>query len=133
MNIHERIKQARIQKGLTLQDIGDKLGVTAQSVRQWEIDGMPRPQKIELLADILDVNPSWLQFGHENQPNQNNEINKNAYSFDIFNENIKKQAFEIIEYYGITPEQMFNMILHQIARTQSLPLNFNDLNKNQKE
>ncbi|ULJ68157.1 helix-turn-helix domain-containing protein [Wielerella bovis] len=63
MSIQERIKQARTEKGLTLQELGDIVGVTPQSVAQWEKYAIPRPQKIKSLADALGVSPEWLQFG----------------------------------------------------------------------
>lgn len=63
MSFQERIKEARLAKKLTLQELGDKVGVRPQSVRQWEIDGMPRAAKIALIAEALDVSPEWLQFG----------------------------------------------------------------------
>lgn len=64
--IHSRIKQLRQQKGLTLQQLGDAAGVTAQAVKQWEDEeagSIPRAGRLEKIASALDVSPVWLQFG----------------------------------------------------------------------
>ncbi|NBI13793.1 type II toxin-antitoxin system RelB/DinJ family antitoxin [[Haemophilus] felis] len=37
-------------------------------------------------------------------------------------ESIKAQAFEVIKSYGLTPAQVLNMFLTQIAKTNTIPL-----------
>lgn len=39
-------------------------------------------------------------------------------------ENLKSQAFEVIESFGMTPSQFMRLILKQVADTGSLPLSF---------
>lgn len=65
MTIHDRIKEARLRKGYSMQELGDEVGVTAQSVNQWENGGNPRAGKIAQIAKALSVSPEWLQFGIE--------------------------------------------------------------------
>jgi DNA-binding transcriptional regulator YiaG len=36
MNIHQRIKKARIDLKLSMEDLGEILGVSWQTVQQWE-------------------------------------------------------------------------------------------------
>lgn len=53
------IKKLRTEKGMTLEELGNKVGVGKSTVRKWE-NGMitnMRRDKIEKLADALDVSP----------------------------------------------------------------------------
>lgn len=62
MNIGEKIKQLRIQNGLTLEQLGNKVGVGKSTVRKWEcgiIQNMKR-DKIANLAEALNTTPAYL-------------------------------------------------------------------------
>ncbi|TNH41494.1 XRE family transcriptional regulator [Photorhabdus luminescens] len=61
--MHKRIKQARLAKKLTQAELADMLGVTPQSVQQWESSTEPRKSRLTALASILDVDVNWLLFG----------------------------------------------------------------------
>lgn len=57
-------------------------------------------------------------------------ITQNAsFSFRL-NENLKHEAFHIIEQYGFTPSQLFNLFLTEIANTKSIPINLSYLKPN---
>ena len=68
MTIGEKIKQARIDKGLTQEELAEKLGYKSRSsVNKIETGGrdIPRSQ-IKRIAEILDVSPiSLLGFEDE--------------------------------------------------------------------
>lgn len=69
MDFYEKIKALRIQRGLTLQAVGDLVGVGKSTVRKWEngdIKNMGR-DKIELLAKALGVDPGYLMGWDENE------------------------------------------------------------------
>lgn len=58
----DRIKRLRLERGLTLQEVGDAVGVGKSTVRKWEtgmIANMKR-DKIAKLADALGVTPGEL-------------------------------------------------------------------------
>ncbi len=62
MNLGERIKERREQKGLTLEEVGEYVGVTKSTVRKWEtgdIENMKR-DKIAKLAEALSVSPLYI-------------------------------------------------------------------------
>ena len=62
MDFYEKIKALRQQRGLSLQAVGDIVGVGKSTVRKWEngdIKNMGR-DKIELLAKALGVEPAYL-------------------------------------------------------------------------
>lgn len=62
MDIGTKIKELREQRGYTLEELGNKVGVGKSTVRKWEtgmIENM-RQDKIAKLADALLVTPSYL-------------------------------------------------------------------------
>ena len=62
MTIGEIIKKRRLELGLTLEEVGKKVGVGKSTVRKWEsgmIANMKR-DKIEALSDVLQISPVAL-------------------------------------------------------------------------
>lgn len=71
MTMGEQIKQLRLERNMTLEELGNKVGVGKSTVRKWE-NGMianMRRDKIAKLAFALDVSPAYLM-GWE----QSNEV-----------------------------------------------------------
>lgn len=62
MDISERIKYLRKQRGLTLEAVGEHVGVGKSTVRKWESGDIKnmRRDKIALLAEALGVTPGYL-------------------------------------------------------------------------
>lgn len=61
-NIGKRIKELRYQKGMTLEELGSKIGVGKSTVRKWEegiIQNMRR-DKIILVSEALGCTPEFL-------------------------------------------------------------------------
>lgn len=70
-NMGDLIKELRIEKGMTLEDLGDKVGVGKSTVRKWE-NGMianMRRDKISKVANALGVSPSYLMGWESNLEN----------------------------------------------------------------
>ena len=64
-----KIKELRKEKGLTLEQVGNIVGVGKSTVRKWEtgmIANMKR-DKIAALAKALDTSPSYLMGWQEEQ------------------------------------------------------------------
>lgn len=62
MELGEKIKMLRQNKKMTLEQLGEKVGVGKSTVRKWE-NGMianMRRDKIAKLAEALDTTPAWL-------------------------------------------------------------------------
>lgn len=61
-NIGERIKRLRLKKNMTLEELGNQVGVGKSTVRKWETGMIAnmRCDKIAKLADALDVSPAYL-------------------------------------------------------------------------
>lgn len=69
MNIGEKIKQARLKKGLTLQEIADKMSLTQGTLSKYEngdIKNIPNT-RLRKLSEILDVDISYFYEGRKNK------------------------------------------------------------------
>lgn len=75
MDMGEKIHALRIEKGLTLEELGNKVGVGKSTVRKWEmgiIANMKR-DKILLISKALDTTPAYLMgWNSEDYPVKNN-------------------------------------------------------------
>ena len=59
-----RITRARDMAALSLQETASRIGVTDETLSEWESDrSEPRANKIMTLAGILGVSPAWLISG----------------------------------------------------------------------
>jgi transcriptional regulator with XRE-family HTH domain len=63
--LNERIKNLRLAKGLTLQQVGDSFGISKVSVSGWE-SGKSHPdhKKLEQLAELLNTSIEYLVSGN---------------------------------------------------------------------
>ena len=62
MSMGDRIKEKRIEKGLTMEQLADKIGVGKSAVNKWEkgyVENIKRGT-IEQLAQALDCTPAYL-------------------------------------------------------------------------
>lgn len=70
MDLKDRIKKARKQKGLTQDQLASEVGKTRGAVAQWEAgDVRPRHDTLSKIAEALDVSLIWLQTGVDDPPN----------------------------------------------------------------
>ena len=56
--------------------------------------------------------------------------NNASFSFRM-TEGLKRESFSVIEQYGFTPSQVFNLFLTEIAKTKTVPLNLSYLEPNE--
>lgn len=73
MDLGSKIKEKRNELGLTLEEIGDSVGVSKSTVMKWEtgyIENM-RKDKIVLLAKALRVSPLWILGLEEDEQYEN--------------------------------------------------------------
>lgn len=61
MSIGENVKKIRVDAGLTQKELGERLGITSQSIAQWETGRRePKYQSMVKIADALNVPVSSL-------------------------------------------------------------------------
>ena len=79
MEMGEKIYNLRTKKGLTLEELGNMVGVGKSTVRKWE-KGMianMRRDKISKLANALNTTPAYLMGWSENPPDDPVDVPKN--------------------------------------------------------
>ena len=71
MTTGDKIHYLRTKLGLTLQELGDKVGVGASTVRKWETGYIKslRTDKMQKLAGALDTSVDYLMGWTENNVN----------------------------------------------------------------
>ena len=86
----QRIKELRKEKGLTLEQVADIVGVGKSTVRKWEtgmIANMKR-DKIALLAQALGTTPAylmgWKEAEKENYPSEQKLTEVEALALELF-------------------------------------------------
>ena len=75
--LNERLKNLRLAKGLTLQQVGDALGISKVSVSTWE-SGKTNPdrKRLEKLADLYSTTIQYLVTGIEDETFSSNTSGK---------------------------------------------------------
>ena len=70
MNLGEKIKELRLAKDMTLEEVGKIVGVSKSTVRKWETGDIKnmRRDKIAKVAEALDVSPAYLMGWSEAEP-----------------------------------------------------------------
>ncbi len=84
MNIADRIQHLRKAKGISQEELADRIGVSRQSVSKWESEqSSPDLEKIILMSDYFEVTTDFLLKGIEPTTNNMQEDNPNANIFAI--------------------------------------------------
>lgn len=69
MTLADRIQQLRKQKGISQEELADRVGVSRQAVSKWESEqSMPDMDKVILLSDYFEVTTDYLLKGIEPAP-----------------------------------------------------------------
>lgn len=65
----QRIREKRIEKGLSLEALGKILGVQRAAVSKWELGAVENisQTKIKEMAKLFECSPSWLM-GYDDEP-----------------------------------------------------------------
>lgn len=64
MNMSDRIRELRKTKGMSQEELAEKIGVSRQAISKWEsAQSMPDLDKIILLSDYFEVSTDYLLKG----------------------------------------------------------------------
>lgn len=127
MNMGERIKQLRIENGLTQEELGKYIGVQKSAIRKYEkgeVKNMKR-SSIQILSNLFKVSPSYLMCIEDNEKSSslNNKKYTNIPLISDYNENleISIQKFFVKEIIIVDsfPQKTFAL---QINDNSMLPL-----------
>ncbi len=88
MNIADRIQHLRKAKGISQEELADKIGVSRQAVSKWESEqSTPDIDKIILLSDYFETTTDYLIKGieptEENKPTAEHKEKPNALIFTL--------------------------------------------------
>lgn len=118
MTIHQRIKELRESKCLTLSDFANQVGVSYQAAGKWEENGTPRLNKIDKIAQVLGVSVEYLRHGTTNNTqNGNYTIGGNNINGNVHIGELNRYNTHLDNDCG----QKINQITHDIT-LKSMPL-----------
>ena len=85
--LNERLKNLRLAKGLTLQQVGDVFGISRASVGSWESGtNQPDPRKLEKLSELFDTSIEYMMTGQSRGEHENPEALQNQVDFVSWND-----------------------------------------------
>jgi len=83
MNIADRIQNLRKLKGISQEELADKIGVSRQTVSKWESEqSIPDINRVVVLSDFFEVTSDYLLKGIEGNPHESEkrlELNANIF------------------------------------------------------
>ena len=97
MEMGEKIKMLRKRNSMTLEELGNRVGVGKSTVRKWE-NGMianMRRDKITKIASALDCSPAYL-LGWEESESSSKDAKPLSLQVKNVKENISKEEQELL-------------------------------------
>jgi len=107
MKMKDRLKKARLNKGLSQTKLAELISVTPQSVQQWEDQNkkiFPRRDTIKKIAEELEVSELWLN-GYSDCENETDLLNLEKFiqCFEIVMDKVRESKK------NITPREIVNL------------------------
>lgn len=117
----QRIREKRLEKGLSLESLGKLLGVQRAAVSKWELGAVENisQTKIKEMAKIFDCSPSWLM-GYDQDDGYQKVIDALTSPEPNPNSEFMK-AMELYEQYKIAAPEVRNAIETLLKLHQSDP------------
>jgi len=72
--IAERLKQTRKALGFTQAELASRVGVSQSAIGNIEAGLRERPRELLSIADVLGVDPSWLETGKNREKQQDIDV-----------------------------------------------------------
>lgn len=105
MDFNNRLYQLRKQKGLSQEELANRLNVSRQTISKWEVgDSTPDMEKLVAICDLFDVSLDNLVMGKEDEPQTQSPV-KSEFSTmlneKVLTEKNKKKAKSALKIAGI--------------------------------
>ena len=100
MDFNNRLYQLRKQKGLSQEELANRLNVSRQTVSKWEVgDSTPDMEKLIAMSDLFDVSLDKLVMGKENEKSQDAQKSEFVATLNekVLTDKNKKKAKSIIK------------------------------------
>lgn len=116
MGLKENIKNKRIERKMTLEDLAKSVGVSRQTIQRYEsgVIGNIPSDKIELIARALDTSPAYLMGWESTSDEKTKDITNRSKEFE-FPLNIRSAARDLMDLSDSDQELAINMI-HSLAK-----------------
>lgn len=122
MTTGDKIHYLRTKLGLTLQELGDKVGVGASTVRKWETGYIKSlcTDKMQKLAAALDTSVDYLMGWTENNVNvgsvgtNNGVIGQNSGNIHLEQEQSKEEAELLRIFNGLDVKRRMELLMTAI-------------------
>lgn len=122
MTTGDRIHYLRTDLGYTLQELGDKVGVGASTVRKWETGYIKtlRTDKMQKLAEALNTSVDYLMGWSDNSINintvgtNNGVIGQNSGEIRIEQERSKEEAELLRIFNGLDVKRRMELLMTAI-------------------
>lgn len=105
MDFNNRLYQLRKQKGLSQEELANRLNVSRQTVSKWEVgDSTPDMEKLIAMSDLFDVSLDKLVMGKEDEEKSSQTTKSELVT--VLNEKVltsknKKKAKSVLKIVGI--------------------------------
>lgn len=115
MNIGQKIKQARIEKGYTQEELGNIVGVKKSAVAKWENGRVSEIKRSNLkkLSIALELDPNALLDDIEKEPVKMAEMHSEMIMDEDFAE-----LFEDFKKLDAAKRQIVKDLVHNLAKTE---------------
>ena len=85
MDIGRKINKLRIEKGMTLEELGDMVGVGKSTVRKWETGAIANMKRDKILrvSEALNTTPAYLMGWEDNESDKSKKIPSNIFPIKL--------------------------------------------------
>ena len=127
MTLGDRIHYLRTEKGYTLQELGDKVGVGASTVRKWETGYIKtlRTDKMQKLSNALGTSVDYLMGWTDNSVNvgtvgtNNGVIGQNSGEIHLEQQRSKEEAELLRIFSGLDVKRRMELLMTAIRLERS--------------
>lgn len=117
MNIGEKIKMARLAKGMTQEELGKLLGVQKSAIAKYESGRVVNIKRTTLkkISDILEIRPSELIFAEEIEKNPEEMAQRH---FEIIMDEDISDIFDDFKVLDAAQRKIVKDLVHSLAKTK---------------